>query len=94
MKLQNGCNKFPICAAAQGDASGPLELQGSPPLPQIALGKGNAVGVAPQSRANWLLFNDFCVTPTNAAEVTQLYGLQKVPCLLYYKQARPSHFSD
>ena len=75
----------------QGNASEPP----SPVLPRIALGAGNAPGVGPKSRANWLLFNDFCITPTNAAEVTQLYGLQKIPCLLYYKEASPPlHLHD
>ena len=34
----------------------------------------------------WLLFNDFSVSPAPPSEVTQLYGVQKVPCLLYYTQ--------
>ncbi|CAD7704572.1 unnamed protein product [Ostreobium quekettii] len=34
----------------------------------------------------WLLFNDFCVTPTSADEVRQVFGGQKIPCLLFYSQ--------
>ena len=46
-----------------------------------------AVGRSSMAR-QWLLFNDFAVGPTGAAEVTQLYGLQKIPCLVVYTQAR------
>ncbi|GBG65163.1 hypothetical protein CBR_g49959 [Chara braunii] len=35
---------------------------------------------------DWVLFNDFCITPTSALEVVATYGKQKVPCLLYYSQ--------
>ncbi|BDA40432.1 probable PAN2-PAN3 deadenylation complex catalytic subunit pan2 [Coccomyxa sp. Obi] len=65
---------------SQGHAIGEPDLPKGPS--PISLGRG----IAPGRRAEWLLFNDFSITPTNAAEVTQLYGLQKVPCLLYYKQ--------
>lgn len=66
---------------AQGHTVSSPDLPKAPPLISLAR------GIAPGRRAEWLLFNDFCITPTNAAEVTQLYGLQKIPCLLYYKQA-------
>eukprot|EP00897_Mesotaenium_endlicherianum_P000236 jgi/Mesen1/10212/ME000077S09547 len=36
------------------------------------------------SRSEWLLFNDFCITPTTAHEVVSMYGRRKVPCLLFY----------
>eukprot|EP00884_Botryococcus_braunii_P016717 jgi/Botrbrau1/3729/Bobra.0363s0014.1 len=40
----------------------------------------------PEGQGNWLLFNDFAVTPTSEAEVLRLYGSQKIPCLLYFTE--------
>lgn len=37
-------------------------------------------------RYNWMVFNDFHITPSMPEEVAQLYGGQKLPCLLYYTQ--------
>ncbi|KAL0035726.1 hypothetical protein WJX77_000104 [Trebouxia sp. C0004] len=37
-------------------------------------------------RPDWLLFNDFSITPCAPAEVLTLFGNQKVPCLLYYSR--------
>ncbi len=53
-----------------------------PPLPQNA-----AAADTTEEEDEWLLFNDFAVARTPAAEVAQLYGGQKVPCLLYFTQA-------
>ena len=39
-----------------------------------------------QQKCNWLVFNDFHITPSLADEATELYGGQKMPCLLYYTQ--------
>lgn len=40
-------------------------------------------------RFNWMMFNDFHITPTLPEEVGELYGGQKLPCLLYYAQVIP-----
>lgn len=40
-------------------------------------------------RPDWLLFNDFCITPCASAEVVTLFDNQKVPCLLYYSRVSP-----
>ena len=37
-------------------------------------------------RYNWMVFNDFHITPSMPEEVAELYGGQKLPCLLYYTQ--------
>jgi hypothetical protein len=39
-------------------------------------------------RYNWMVFNDFHITPSMPEEVAELYGGQKLPCLLYYTQVR------
>ena len=33
---------------------------------------------------DWLLFNDFCITPVSAKEVTRMYGQAKLPTLCAY----------
>jgi hypothetical protein len=33
-----------------------------------------------------MVFNDFHITPSMPEEVAELYGGQKLPCLLYYTQ--------
>ncbi len=38
-------------------------------------------------RYNWMVFNDFHITPSMPDEVAELYGGQKAPCLLFYTQA-------
>ncbi|KAK9865738.1 hypothetical protein WJX84_006968 [Apatococcus fuscideae] len=50
-------------------------LPGTPSTPSHVRG-----GCNPQ----WMLFNDFCVTVCSPAEVLQLFGGSKIPCLLYY----------
>ena len=35
----------------------------------------------------WLLFNDFCVTPTDEKDVMQMYGHKKVPCMLFFAKS-------
>jgi hypothetical protein len=40
-------------------------------------------------RPQWLLFNDFAISPMPAEEVRRLYDGQKVPVLLYYSRVRP-----
>jgi PAB-dependent poly(A)-specific ribonuclease subunit 2 len=37
-------------------------------------------------RYNWMVFNDFHITASLPEEVGELYGGQKLPCLLYYTQ--------
>ena len=40
---------------------------------------------------DWLLFNDFCINPVSAKEVTRMYGQVKLPCLCAYTRVnRPS----
>jgi hypothetical protein len=39
-------------------------------------------------RYNWMVFNDFHITASLPEEVGELYGGQKLPCLLYYTQVR------
>ena len=36
----------------------------------------------------WLLFNDFAISPMPAEEVRTLYDGQKLPVLLYYSRVR------
>jgi PAB-dependent poly(A)-specific ribonuclease subunit 2 len=36
--------------------------------------------------SDWVLFNDFAVTPTAACEPAQLYGAAKQPCLLLFQR--------
>jgi PAB-dependent poly(A)-specific ribonuclease subunit 2 len=38
-------------------------------------------------RYEWLVFNDFHISPSLASEVAELYGGQKVPVLLYFSRA-------
>lgn len=45
---------------------------------------GRGVGALP--KYNWLVFNDFHITPSLPGEVTELYGGQKVPVLLYFTE--------
>ena len=40
----------------------------------------------PTFDSDWVLFNDFSVTPTPPSEVSQLYGAAKVPCLLLFSR--------
>ena len=37
--------------------------------------------------SQWLLFNDFCVTPTDAKDVMQMYGHKKVPCMFFFAKS-------
>ncbi|CAL8467279.1 g6816 [Coccomyxa elongata] len=69
--------------SAEGHTVSSPDLPEGPPLISLAR------GIAPGRRAEWLLFNDFCITPTNAAEVTQLYGLQKVDSIEAAAQMPP-----
>ena len=40
---------------------------------------------------DWLLFNDFCITPVEAKEVTRVYGVAKLPTLCQYtRMDRPT----
>lgn len=38
------------------------------------------------TKNNWVLFNDFCISPTSRTEPGELYGLEKIPCLLVYRK--------
>ena len=52
------------------------EVGGSPRTPAPAGARGRS--------SKWLLFNDFSITPTPPAEASALYGVQKLPVLLFY----------
>ncbi|QDZ21117.1 subunit PAN2 of PAB-dependent poly(A)-specific ribonuclease [Chloropicon primus] len=39
---------------------------------------------AARKEGKWMLFNDFCVTPTDMKDVMQMYGHKKVPCMLFF----------
>ena len=41
------------------------------------------------SMDEWLLFNDFAISPAEPDDVRRLYGAQKVPVVLYFRQVRP-----
>lgn len=60
-------------AAAMGGLSVSTQRTASSSNPQLRL-------PPPQ----WMLFNDFVITETSAAEVQAVYGGQKMPCMLYY----------
>ena len=68
----------------------------SPPEPDLPSLRPISVQRVPSARVNrpgapqWLLFNDISVSPAPASEVTQLYGVHKIPCLLYYTQVNSS----
>ena len=49
---------------------------------------GEGVRVSPDGVADtdWLLFNDFCITPVRADEVTRMYGVAKIPCIAAYSR--------
>ena len=59
-----------------------------PALQPISVKRVPSAGLNRPVPPQWLLFNDFSVTPAAPSEVTQLYGVQKVPCLLYYTQVQ------
>jgi len=42
----------------------------------------------------WLLFNDFCVTPTDERDVMQMYGHKKVPCMLFFAKRASGQAKD
>ena len=51
-------------------------------------GLGVSAPSAQRPRPQWLLFNDFAISPMPADEVRRLYDGQKVPVLLYYSRVR------
>ena len=57
-----------------------------PGLQPISVKRVLSASLIRPASPQWLLFNDFSVSPAPPSEVTQLYGVQKVPCLLYYTQ--------
>ena len=59
---------------------------GLPSLRPISVQRVPSAGLNRPGAPQWLLFNDISVSPAPASEVTQLYGVQKIPCLLYYTQ--------
>ncbi|KAL4432378.1 hypothetical protein ABPG77_001677 [Micractinium sp. CCAP 211/92] len=55
----------------------------------LAAAMNSAHSTPPYSRPqryNWMVFNDFHITPSMPDEVAELYGGQKAPCLLFYTQ--------
>ncbi|KAG2497083.1 hypothetical protein HYH03_005077 [Edaphochlamys debaryana] len=86
---------------ADGGKAGPAQQRGSTPGGSAGAGAG---GAGPQLRHSssmahgrghpqgpeWVLFNDFSVSPNCPAhEVTATYANQKLPCLLQYRQVPP-----
>jgi hypothetical protein len=57
-----------------------------PALRPISVQRVPSAGLNRPGAPQWLLFNDFAISPEPPSEVTQLYGVQKIPCLLYYTQ--------
>ena len=39
-----------------------------------------------EGEPRWVLFNDFCVTPTDVKDAMQMFGHKKVPCMLFYSR--------
>lgn len=72
-------------SAADISAAADVSLPG---LRAISVGRVPSAGPNRPGAPQWLVFNDFSVSPASFSEVTQLYGLQKIPCLLYYTQVR------
>mmetsp|Transcript_18769 Transcript_18769/g.48144 ORF Transcript_18769/g.48144 Transcript_18769/m.48144 type:complete len:1322 (+) Transcript_18769:261-4226(+) len=58
------------------------------PMPNMPMKTGNLLtrGWAGYDAwdEGWLIHNDFCIVPCDGKEVMQLYGQEKVPCLIYY----------
>lgn len=92
--------------ADEGTGRVPADVSiSSPPEPNLPSLRPISVQRVSSARMNrpgapqWLLFNDISVSPASASEVTQLYGVHKIPCLLYYTQvilhsctaSHPSH---
>jgi hypothetical protein len=57
-----------------------------PALRPISVQRVPSAGLNRPGGPQWLLFNDFAISPQSPSEVTQLYGGQKIPCLLYFTQ--------
>ncbi|KAA6420138.1 MAG: PAB-dependent poly(A)-specific ribonuclease subunit 2, partial [Trebouxia sp. A1-2] len=68
----------PASASGLSSASSRHLSDGQPPSPSTSS--------PAYRRPDWLLFNDFSITPCAPAEVLTLFGNQKVPCLLYYSR--------
>ncbi|KAL4430743.1 hypothetical protein ABPG75_005999 [Micractinium tetrahymenae] len=63
--------------------------QASDSLAAALIGGQSAHSTPPYSRPqryNWMVFNDFHITPSMPEEPAELYGGQKAPCLLFYTQ--------
>ena len=78
--IMDACRKLSLVApppSATGLSTARLS-DGLPPSPSTSS--------PAYRRPDWLLFNDFCITPCAPAEVLTLFGNQKVPCLLYYSR--------
>jgi hypothetical protein len=63
---------------------GPSDIATPPSLTSTPI--ATAGSASPPKGEDWLLFNDFCVTPTTAAEARTLYGQHKTPCLLFFQR--------
>ena len=70
--------------------SGPPEPS-LPSLRPISVQRVPSAGLNRPGAPQWILFNDISVSPASALEVTQLYGVRKIPCLLYYTQVICAH---
>lgn len=70
----------------QADLSSDAAAISMPGLQPISVKRVLSASLNRPAPPQWLLFNDFSISPAPFSEVTQLYGVQKVPCLLYYTQ--------
>ena len=74
---------------AEGSSSKEDEGKDTPSETESAAIIANAMVQLKQENSddsNWVLFNDFSINPTTRAEPRELYGLEKIPCLLVYRQ--------
>jgi PAB-dependent poly(A)-specific ribonuclease subunit 2 len=65
------------------DGSSSATAPATPSTPARRGGGGDAGAVA----SDWVLLNDFAVTPTSTDEVSTLYGCAKQPCVLLFVRA-------
>ena len=77
---------LPADAPAEGD-SPPAATPGGTAAAAPAFGQG-------ARRFEWLVFNDFHITPSLPSEVAELYGGQKVPVLLYFTRVDVARRAD
>ncbi len=75
-------------AGLQDTAGTESAADAAPPGQQhtVADGITEAAAASGTLAGQWLLFNDFAISPADPGDVLRLYGDHKVPVLLYYRQ--------